>query len=41
MRWKFSPNIALKNLSVLAKEWNQSLEDLARFARNEELPFLI
>ena len=41
MRWKFSPNNTLKNLSVLAKEWNQSLEDLARFARNEELPFLI
>lgn len=41
MRWKFSPNNTLKNLSVLAKEWNQSLEDLARFALNEELPFLI
>ena len=41
MRWRFSPNSTLKNLNALAKELKQSLEDLARFARNEELPFLI
>ncbi len=41
MKWKFSSSTALKNLSVLAKDLNQPLEALSRFALNEELPFLI
>lgn len=41
MEWKFSSRTNLKNLSILAREWNQPLEVLTRFVLNEGLPFLI